>query len=192
MLSLWYANKTHFHKKGCALGLFLKVRVYGTQKWPITWDKVWGKSVKWYWRPFMAIFKDFYSGSKKNRNQHTWLYIRVVKSSQPPAKIAAYLVCIGQLLCQAFLYGRRLLNKISLDWLPTSTTQLSTSKLSDNPVHVVFLFTHSSPHSIIWAAYLNLLLLNFYPCRDIIDALKLLTIIIIMWLILGRGLRGTV
>ena len=29
-------NKSHFHKKGCALGLILKVRVFGTQKWPIT------------------------------------------------------------------------------------------------------------------------------------------------------------
>ena len=29
------ANKTHFHKKGCALGLILKVRVFGTRKWPI-------------------------------------------------------------------------------------------------------------------------------------------------------------
>ena len=25
-----HANKTHFHKKGCALGLILKVRVFGT------------------------------------------------------------------------------------------------------------------------------------------------------------------
>ena len=30
-----HANKTHLHKKGCALGLILKVRVFGTQKWPI-------------------------------------------------------------------------------------------------------------------------------------------------------------
>ena len=30
-----HSNKTHFHKKGCALGLILKVRVFGTQKWPI-------------------------------------------------------------------------------------------------------------------------------------------------------------
>ena len=30
------ANKSHFHKKGCALGLILKVRVFGTRKWPIT------------------------------------------------------------------------------------------------------------------------------------------------------------
>ena len=30
-----HANKTHFHKKGCALGLTLKVRVLGTRKWPI-------------------------------------------------------------------------------------------------------------------------------------------------------------
>ena len=25
-----HANKTHFHKKGCALGLILKVRIFGT------------------------------------------------------------------------------------------------------------------------------------------------------------------
>ena len=41
---------------------------------------------------------------------------RVVKSSRLPAKIAAYLVSIGRLLCLAFLYGWRFLNKISLDW----------------------------------------------------------------------------
>ena len=34
-----HANKTHFHKKGCGLGLFLKVRAYGTRKWPITLTK---------------------------------------------------------------------------------------------------------------------------------------------------------
>ena len=30
-----HANKTPFHKKGCELGLILKVNVLGTQKWPI-------------------------------------------------------------------------------------------------------------------------------------------------------------
>ena len=30
-----HANKTHFHKKGCAASLILKVRVFGTRKWPI-------------------------------------------------------------------------------------------------------------------------------------------------------------
>ena len=39
-------------------------------------------------------------------------------------KIAAYLVSIGLLLCLAFLYGWRLLHKISLDWPLTLTTQL--------------------------------------------------------------------
>ena len=32
-----HSNKTHFHKKVCALvtiGLILKVRVFGTRKWP--------------------------------------------------------------------------------------------------------------------------------------------------------------
>ena len=32
-----HANKTHFHKKGCAPNLISKVRVFGTRKWPITW-----------------------------------------------------------------------------------------------------------------------------------------------------------
>ena len=30
-----HVSKTHFHKKDCALGLILKVRVFGTRKWPI-------------------------------------------------------------------------------------------------------------------------------------------------------------
>ena len=30
-----HANKTHFPKKGCAPSLILKVRVFGTRKWPI-------------------------------------------------------------------------------------------------------------------------------------------------------------
>ena len=33
-------NKTQFHKKGCALGLILKVRVFGTRKWPVTYVKI--------------------------------------------------------------------------------------------------------------------------------------------------------
>ena len=31
-----HANKTHFHKKDFAPSLILKVRVIGTQKWPIS------------------------------------------------------------------------------------------------------------------------------------------------------------
>ena len=58
---------------------------------------------------------------------------RVVKSSQPPAKIAAFLVSIGRLLCLAFLYRWHFVNKISLDWPLTLTTQPSTSTLSGNP-----------------------------------------------------------
>ena len=57
----------------------------------------------------------------------------VVKSRRLPAKIAACLVSIGQLLCLAVLYIWCFLNKISLDWPLSLTTQPSTSKLSDNP-----------------------------------------------------------
>ena len=62
---------------------------------------------------------------------------RVVKSSRLPVKIAAYLVSIGRLLCLAFLYRWRFLNKISLNWPLTLTTQPSTSKLFDNPAFFI-------------------------------------------------------
>ena len=35
----FHANKTHFLEKGCALGLTVKVKVLGTQKWPIEQTK---------------------------------------------------------------------------------------------------------------------------------------------------------
>ena len=35
MVFYYHANKTHFHKKGFALGLVLRVRFFGTRKWPI-------------------------------------------------------------------------------------------------------------------------------------------------------------
>ena len=35
MIFHFHENKTHFHNKGCALGLILIVRVFGTQKWPV-------------------------------------------------------------------------------------------------------------------------------------------------------------
>ena len=64
---------------------------------------------------------------------------RVVKSSQLPGKIAAFLVSIGLLLCLAFLYKWLFFLKISLDWPLRSTTQLSTSKLFDNPAKAFLL-----------------------------------------------------
>lgn len=33
------ANKTHFHKRDCTLGLILKVNVFGTQKWSVFVDR---------------------------------------------------------------------------------------------------------------------------------------------------------
>ena len=35
MIFNYDANKTHFHNKGFALRLVLKVRFFGTRKWPI-------------------------------------------------------------------------------------------------------------------------------------------------------------
>ena len=35
MIFYYHANETHFHKKGIALGLILRVKVLGTWKWPV-------------------------------------------------------------------------------------------------------------------------------------------------------------
>ena len=35
-----HANKTHFHKKDCAVGIILKMKVFGTRKWPIIFKEV--------------------------------------------------------------------------------------------------------------------------------------------------------
>ena len=35
IIFLSHENKTHFHKKGCAPSLILKVRAFGIRKWPI-------------------------------------------------------------------------------------------------------------------------------------------------------------
>ena len=59
--------------------------------------------------------------------------IEAVKSIRLPAKIAAYLISIGQLLWLAFLYIWCFFNKISLDWPLTLTSQPSISNLSENP-----------------------------------------------------------
>ena len=39
MIFNYDANKTHFHNKGFALSLVLKVRFFGTRKWPIGYPK---------------------------------------------------------------------------------------------------------------------------------------------------------
>ena len=41
MIFNYYANKTHFHNKGFALSLVLKVRFFGTRKWPIVPPTTW-------------------------------------------------------------------------------------------------------------------------------------------------------
>ena len=102
-------------------------------------EVMFGSTKKLKWEEFLwCLSKTFHlcaldSGTRRicyhffSRHHH-----RVVKSSRLPA-IPHYLVSIGRLLCLAFLYRWRCLNKISLDWRLTLTTQPSASKLSDNP-----------------------------------------------------------
>ena len=60
--------------------------------------------------------------------------VQVVKSSWLPVKITTYLVSISRLLCLVQISSwMAFLNKISLDWKVTLTTQSCTSKLSNDP-----------------------------------------------------------
>ena len=71
------------------------------------------------WRYQICIAKCIYSYREslpENLGKYIASELRVVKSSWLSAKMAAYLVSIGRLLCLAFLYRWHFLNKISLDW----------------------------------------------------------------------------
>ena len=55
-----HANKTHFHKKGCALGLILKVKVLGTQKWPIEQTEKCCKMMRLVFKASLIRFSDIH------------------------------------------------------------------------------------------------------------------------------------
>ena len=65
-----HANKTHFHKKGCAPSLVLKVRVFGTRKWHIslsqTFFKGWNMDI-FQWEKFPSWKRSRYN-LELNRN----------------------------------------------------------------------------------------------------------------------------
>ena len=77
-----HANKTHFYKKGCAPSLILKVRVFGTRKWPIRIDFLrtllihpWGARVSQWWEHlppsnmvWVQLFKVFFGRQSNERN----------------------------------------------------------------------------------------------------------------------------
>ena len=51
-----HANKTRFHKKGCAPSLILKVRVFATRKWPIILVLSWGGAFTHFFKPQTVRF----------------------------------------------------------------------------------------------------------------------------------------
>ena len=60
MIFNYDANTTHFHNKGFALSLVLKVRFFGTRKWPINlkivdfWEYCFNKHLEHYF--FIYVF----------------------------------------------------------------------------------------------------------------------------------------
>ena len=55
-----HANKTHFHKKGFALTLVLRVRIFGTRKWPVSWLCTSAWTIFWVF-PRLILKDEFYS-----------------------------------------------------------------------------------------------------------------------------------
>ena len=50
-----HADKTNFHRKGYALGLILKVRFFGTQKWPIIKKQILLVTIIHSQRPYLEM-----------------------------------------------------------------------------------------------------------------------------------------
>ena len=103
----------------------------------------------WTRKNILGGYSSFFKPKVWNYLRFDWINLcRVVKSSQLPVKISAYLVSIGQLLCLEFLYRWRFSNEISLDWPLTLTTQLSTST-------TIFIFTTIEMTCVKMALYQN-------------------------------------
>ena len=77
-----HANKTHFQKKSCALGLTLKVRVFGTRKWLIHHFHRDHNALSLLTRSLHTLFPislGYYSRPKRNRKQWLWKVLGINK-----------------------------------------------------------------------------------------------------------------
>ena len=72
-----HANKTHFHKKGSAPGLILKVRAFGTRKWPLELD----------------IFASSSDAELRAHNQTAWEAISDIAKDDFKKNINASYIC---------------------------------------------------------------------------------------------------
>ena len=85
----FHANITHFHKKSCALGLILKVRVFGPRKWPIRQFKVaWETGLRWLSKCIVRLFwaanlRPCWNASSKTVPQCTLTNISSRSPAQP-------------------------------------------------------------------------------------------------------------
>ena len=116
-----YANNTH--KKTCALGLILKVRVFGTRKWPISAFSV-RVSTHANVRQVESLIRDF---SNAGRHEHSFISATGIKSRTDLAQAAERSkksrpgglarVCINTFVnglykqCYAFLFYTKWLRK---------------------------------------------------------------------------------
>ena len=82
------ANKTHLHKKSCAPSLILKVRVFGTRKWPIIHEAFrlspsnWLKFIAWFVIPCMGLkFHLELRAMTSRNNKQSFLWLLLEKPS---------------------------------------------------------------------------------------------------------------
>ena len=75
-MSLNYdANKTYFHNKGFALSLVLKVRFFGTRKWPIAFEQKEKET---------QIKNEQTNKNKKEKNNSEFLALIGLRTTQGP------------------------------------------------------------------------------------------------------------
>ena len=83
-MEMIYANNTHFHKKSCAFGLILRVRVFGTRKWPISAFFV-RVGTHANVRQVESLIRDF---SNAGRHKHSFISATGIKSRTDLAQTA--------------------------------------------------------------------------------------------------------
>jgi len=107
-MEMIYANNAHFHKKSCALGLILKVRAFGTRKWPITvcFARV-GKHANV--RQVESLIRDF---SNAGRHEHSFISATGIKSRKDLAQTTGTIeeietrwprTCVHQHFCERLI-----------------------------------------------------------------------------------------
>ena len=169
MLSFWYgshANITHFHKKGCALGLILKVRVFGTRKWPnlvCTWrhgGHVGGQEWKHFSLKnlFSCKFfeKELYCFDPQHGRLFTWLQTKNTKSNYLNYIVLLFIKYrkIPKISPRAYIFQRPFLRGLFLEGLIFGGAYLRREICVSKSIGLALLLEVNLPFLLCFTLYL--------------------------------------